>query len=257
MIINQSQINEQDLEQIFSGKRRRKRSLPMTVIKFSLLAILFFVLAFVGINYQAILHQVNFWYQKDYKASDKSDNKSSITTSQNNQNSQSVALPQFAENHILISKIDVNAPVSWNVPNNEASVGKNLENGAIHLSGTALPGTIGNVFVTAHSSNYAWAPGNYKSLFSLLNKLVVGDEIYLKRESKTYAYKVYKIKITNPDDLSVLNQGNNSILTLMTCAPVGTSLNRLIVLSKQTYPDPISNVPAGVENTNSSLPNIR
>ena len=37
-----------------------------------------------------------------------------------------------------------------------------------------------------------------------------------------------KLKL-NPDDVSILKQGNDFKMTLMTCTPVGTSLKRLVV----------------------------
>ena len=248
-----NQINEKDLEYIFSGKRPHRRNYVISTIKYTLLAILIFIVIFIGINYQAIFHKLNYWYQIDYKT----DNKSSDNISTSSQKSFSDSLPNVAENHILIPKISVDAPITWNVVNNESDVRKSLENGAIHLEGTALPGTQGNVFITAHSSNYAWAPGHYKTLFSLLDKLSVGDKIYLRYQSKTYVYNVYEIKVVSPNDVSVLNQNNKSILTLMTCTPVGTSLNRLILSSNQITPSPSNNTPSFKSSSNSSLPQVR
>lgn len=252
MTQNYNQINEKDLEYIFSGKRPHRRSSAISAIKYTFLAILVFVLIFIGINYQAIFHKLNYWYQKDYKVDEKT-----VTTITSSEKNTSDNLPVVSENNILIPKISVDAPISWNVLNNESDVSKSLENGAIHLNGTALPGTQGNVFITAHSSNYVWAPGKYKTLFSLLDKLSVGDKIYLRYRSKTYAYKVYEIKTVSSNDVSVLNQGDKSILTLMTCTPVGTSLNRLIVLSNQITPSPSNNAPFIQSSSNSSLPAIR
>lgn len=250
---NYSQISEKDLEYIFSGRRPHQRNYAILTIKYTLLTLLIFVLIFVGINYQAIFQKLGYWYQKDYKTNERSTD-NSTTSSQKDLTDN---LPNVAENHIYIAKISVDAPITWNVSNDENDVRNALENGAIHLAGTALPGTEGNVFITAHSSNYAWAPGQYKTLFSLLDKLAVGDKIYLRYQSVTYGYKVYGIKIVYPDDTSVLNQSNESILTLMTCTPVGTSLRRLILSSNQITPDPSSNRPAVINGTNNSLPSIR
>lgn len=248
------QISEQDLEYIFAGKKPRRRRYVVTVFKYLLLSLLIFVILFVAINYQAIIHKIKYWYKSDLKNEQSSTETNTSTFEQNNQ---APALPQISENHVVIPKISVDAPVTWEVNNNNRDVSHGLENGAIHLYGSALPGTVGNVFITAHSSNYAWAPGNYKTLFSLLDKLVVGDNIYLKYQAKTYTYTVNKIYTTDPNDLSVLEQDKNSILTLMTCTPVGTSLNRLIVVSNQAYPNPIKNTPSKYDNSNTSLPSVR
>jgi LPXTG-site transpeptidase (sortase) family protein len=143
------------------------------------------------------------------------------------------------------------------VENTAKDTSTGLENGTIHLLGTATPGTTGNVFITGHSSNYIWAPGHYKSVFALLDKLSVGDIIYLKYQNKTYAYKVYEQKIIKSNDTSVLEQSQKSTLTLMTCAPVGTSINRLIIKSNQIYPDPKSNISSNSSQTTNTLPGVR
>lgn len=253
MNLNYNQISEKDLEYIFSGKKPHSRNYLVSIVKYSLLSILLFVLIFISINYQAIFQRLNYWYAKDYKtASESTENNMTLSENVLSDNFQSIA-----ENHIFIPNILVDAPISWNVPNNNHDVGRALEKGAIHLENTALPGTIGNVFITAHSSNYIWAPGQYKTLFSLLDKLSIGDKIYLKYNSKTYLYKVYQIKVVNAKDISVLDQNSESELTLMTCTPVGTSLNRLILSSRQIKPDPTSNVPSLKNSSNNSLPQTR
>jgi sortase A len=138
---------------------------------------------------------------------------------------------------MVIPKIELDAPITWSVKNTDAEVQSALKNGLVNLQGTSLPGEAGNVFITGHSSDLPWSNGNYKTIFSLLNKMVVGDIIMLKYQNKEFIYKVHEVKVVQPDDLSVLDQTNDSILTLMTCTPVGTTLRRLIVASKQIYPE--------------------
>ena len=251
---HQNQISEQDLEMIFSDKKPKKRNKFLSVIKYTLLFIIITICIFTAINYQALKLQLSYWYHHDYKNDTvtQNSNYSSKVVSSNLPN-----LPDVADNHILIPSISTDAPISWLVPNTPAETSKALENGAIHLLGTATPGTVGNVFVTGHSSNYLWAPGNYKSLFALLDKTSVGEMIYINYQQKTYSYKIFEKKVVNPNDVSVLNQSQKSILTLMTCTPVGTSLNRLIVLANQTYPAVDSNVKNSTSQSAGALPNVR
>ena len=101
--------------------------------------------------------------------------------------------------------------------------------GVVHYPDTALPGEVGNVFITGHSSYYWWSKGEYNTVFSILDKLIMGDDIYIHYNNKRYTYRVYDVDIVLPSDTSVLEQGDNSILTLMTCTPVGTNYRRLIV----------------------------
>lgn len=256
---NQNQINESDLEYLFLGKKRKKKNKALTTIKYSALFLAIAVLVFFAINYQALIKEISFWYSHEYKNNANIGNQSSnISTSRNvTANTLSSNIPSFSDNHILIPAISVDAPVTWMVKNTAYNTNSALENGAIHLLGSAIPGTAGNVFVTGHSSNYIWAPGNYKSVFALLDKLSVGDMIFLKYQNKTYAYKMYEKQVINPGDTSVLEQGQKSILTLMTCTPVGTSLNRLIIKSSQVYPDPRFNSSSSSPQSTNNLPGIR
>jgi LPXTG-site transpeptidase (sortase) family protein len=138
---------------------------------------------------------------------------------------------------IKIEKINVDAPVIYdqNVVNESAFL-LALHNGVVHYPNTALPGQQGNVVIFGHSSGQWWAPGNYKFVFTLLDKVVIGDRIFLDYQGKRYIYKVYNTQIVQPTDLSVLNQGSSNILTLITCTPVGTSAKRLIVRAQQIVP---------------------
>lgn len=256
---NENQINEDDLEYLFSGKKRKKKSKAVSAIKYSALFLAIAIIIFVSINYQALTKELSFWYHNEYKNDTNSFNQNTNSTplpstkSKVNPNN----IPEFADNHIFIPSISTDAPITWMVENTSESTSAALENGTIHLLGTAIPGTVGNVFITGHSSNYAWALGKYKSVFALLGKLSVGEMIYLKYQNKVYAYKVYEKDVIKPSDTSVLEQGKKSILTLMTCTPVGTSLNRLIIKSNQVYPDPNSNSSSNSSQTTSSLPAVR
>lgn len=255
----QNQISAEDLESLFSGKKPKKKSKILVVFKYTVLFLLIAFVVFFTINYQALIKELSFWYHHEF-ANDSAvveQNPSNSSSQNSTLNSNPVKIPSFSDNHILIPSISVDAPITWMVQNTPEETSEALENGTIQLLGTATPGVVGNVFITGHSSNYAWAPGRYKSVFALLDKLSIGDNIYLKYQDKVYIYKTYDQLIIKPSDTSVLDQGDKSILTLMTCSPVGTSLNRLIIKANQTYPDPKSNTSSSNFQNNNSLPNIR
>lgn len=137
---------------------------------------------------------------------------------------------------IDIPKINVHAPLVFAKSNIEASIQKDLEGGVVHYAQTAVPGTVGNSVIFGHSSNDWWEPGNYKFVFVLLDKLVVGDTFTINHGSKQYLYQVSEVKIVEPTDLSVLEQTPEAQVTLITCSPPGTSWKRLIVRAKQLTP---------------------
>ena len=132
---------------------------------------------------------------------------------------------------LLIPKIEADAPITWNV--NEDNIQAKLLDGLVHSQGTALPGQKGNIFITGHSSYYAWSSSPYKSVFALLEKLEAGDRIYIQYQGTTFTYEVKETKVVSPENVEVMNQSEGNELTLMTCVPIGTNLNRLIIKSTQ------------------------
>lgn len=143
-----------------------------------------------------------------------------------------------AENTISIPKINVQAPVIYEPSVKEADVQKALEGGVVHYGNTAVPGQNGNAAIFGHSSNDWWEPGNYKFVFVLLDKLVVGDRFTIDYQSRRYTYEVTGSKVVEPTDLSVLKPTTEPTVTLITCTPPGTSLRRLVITAKQVDPAP-------------------
>lgn len=135
---------------------------------------------------------------------------------------------------IVIPKIRANAKVIANVdPYNSKEYQWQLTKGVAHAKGSSLPDQIGNTFIFAHSSGNWYEANRYNSVFYLLNKLKVGDEIQIYYQKKLYRYQVSKKEIVSPELVNFLTRKPaNRILTLMTCWPPGTTLKRLIVVAK-------------------------
>lgn len=192
-------------------------------VKFLSLFIGIFIFSYLMINFNAIKDKFNYFYDVNLKK----------TTY-----SKAVATPTpdpfdaSSEARLVIPKIGVDAPIIWNVP--EDQLKEKLLEGITHSEGTALPGSVGNIFLTGHSSYYAWVSSPYKDVFALLDKVSVNDEIFIKYSSKIFTYNVIDTKVVSPNDTSVMDQSNANILSLMTCVPVGTNLNRLIVVAEQS-----------------------
>lgn len=148
------------------------------------------------------------------------------------QNNQPFQTPQGNEFSLQIPKIDVDVPVVPDVTgaDNEAYF-KALENGVAHMKGTAKPGGGSNIFIFGHSAYYESKPGNYKKIFSDLNELKDGDEIIVRYNDKNYIYTVSDKKIVKPDDTDVIKSTKNEQLTLMTCWPIGTTKERLVIIA--------------------------
>lgn len=145
------------------------------------------------------------------------------------------------ENRIIIPKIGKNIPlvdvhISQDVDfdHMENIFMQELENGIVRYPGTALPWEQGNSFIFGHSSNYPWMKGNYNDVFALLDELVAGDEIIVYYDQKKFTYKVTDKKVVRPGDVKALSERdpNKKELTLMTCWPIGTTYNRLLVFTE-------------------------
>lgn len=144
---------------------------------------------------------------------------------------------------IIIPKINVEIPVVYGTKSiDEATLDKALENGVVHYADTSEPGQNGNMVIVGHSSNNIFNKGKYKFAFVLLNRLETGDTFYLQKDGKRYTYQIYTKKIVKPEDISVLGPTEKTAtVSLITCDPPGTSLNRLVVIGEQISPNPSSN----------------
>ena len=132
---------------------------------------------------------------------------------------------------LIISKINLDAPILYADTVDENQFQKFLEQGVVHYPDTALPGQPGNCYIFGHSSDYAWTPGNYKSVFALLTNLTIGDAIIVSNhQGQTFDYVVTTKFVVESADKSVLNQDlSKHLLTLQTSYPLGTALKRYIV----------------------------
>lgn len=194
----------------------------ITAIKFISLFIGIFIVSYVAINSPALAKKSQYFW--DVSILKHVYSKAVPTPTPNPFNPASEA-------RLVIPKIGVDVPISWNVPEDQLKT-KLLE-GVVHSQDTALPGQKGNIFITGHSSYYPWVDSTYKNVFALLDKLSTGDKVFIKYSSAVFNYEVQSSKVVSPNDLSVMSQGDDYNLTLMTCVPIGTNLNRLIVSAHQ------------------------
>lgn len=146
--------------------------------------------------------------------------------------------PVSSEFGIVIEKIGVNAPVVEDVSvANPVVYQEALGRGVAHALGSAKPGEFGNIYLFAHSSLNFWQLGKYATVFNLLRKLEVGDAIVLFYNEKRFDFQVTEVAVVSGFDLSPLvTQDPWATLTLQTCYPPGSTLNRLIVRATVKYP---------------------
>ncbi len=134
-------------------------------------------------------------------------------------NSSSVATAAKFHNTLQIKKIGVNIPIV------EGSVSA-LERGAWRLPLSATPDHIGNTILSAH--RYKYLPPSSKT-FYLLDKLQIGDTFTVEWGGKTYRYGIDKREIRDASDLEMLQDTYDRRVTLLTCYPLFSTKQRLIV----------------------------
>lgn len=147
-----------------------------------------------------------------------------------------------SEPRLIIPKINVDVPVLYDVGTDYNSQMAAMEKGVAHFpipGASSHPGEVGNTAIAGHSSNDLFDTGDYKFIFAQLEKLVPGDSIYANYKGKRYTYVITKTEVVKPNEVNKLVYPTTKpILTLITCTPLGTALNRLLVTAEQVSPDP-------------------
>lgn len=131
-------------------------------------------------------------------------------------------------------EFSLSAP-SVKIENMAVAVDSNdLSKGLVHLSGSALPGEKGNVFISGHSALSQFFLGLTSAPFARLTDIKKGDKLTIAVNGTKFVYQVVELKSVDPTDLSVIEPPEplGRYISLMTCVPPGLNLKRLIVLGK-------------------------
>lgn len=117
-------------------------------------------------------------------------------------------IPAIGVDDIVVAGIDVS----------------DLKKGPGHFPDTPLPGQLGNVAIAGHRTTYG-AP------FFDVDQLVPGDEMIVTTLDGRYVYEVTGTQIVSPSDYEVISTSDptRAQLTLVSCDPKFTALNRIIV----------------------------
>ena len=146
--------------------------------------------------------------------------------------------------YLMIPKLNIEVPVIFGTKNDVKSMNIAMDNGVAHFStpgASSVPGQIGNFVISGHSAGNIYQQSNYKFIFSGLTRMQMGDLVYMDYNNTRYAYKVTGTKTVKPTDVASLrkiandNQGK-PMITLITCVPLGTSRERLLVYGEQIAP---------------------
>ncbi|WP_232304633.1 class C sortase [Microbacterium sp. XT11] len=136
---------------------------------------------------------------------------------------------------VKIPSIDVDLPVFHGTTDDV------LNKGAGHLEGSHLPigGESTRAVITAHRG-LANA-----TMFTDLDKVVVGDLITVETFGKVLTYRVRDIQVIEPDANGTIRpEVGEDLLTLITCTPLGINTHRIVVTGERVTPTPVREVEA-------------
>lgn len=159
--------------------------------------------------------------------------------SENQSDKEMIILPTLpleaqTSNILELPKFGIKAPI-WKIDTPDLKlIYKRLKQGVVLYPGSTLPGQ-GYSIIIGHSSQYPWQSGRYKSVFSLLSELQIGDKIYVYWEQKPLVFEVQEKKIFLPwpkgNEITetIFPPENKPILILQSCWPVGVAYKRVAV----------------------------
>lgn len=126
----------------------------------------------------------------------------------------------------IMGYITVNSAGIKKVPIYHYTTTDALQAGAGHMVGSSLPSD--SMGVHCVISGHTGMSG--MKMFSQLENVTYGDTFDIKYLNKILTYKVDKIKVVLPDDISDIEiDGYNNYCSLITCTPLGVNSHRLIV----------------------------
>tara|TARA_Y100000310_G_scaffold218027_1_gene219161 strand:+ start:154 stop:858 length:705 start_codon:yes stop_codon:yes gene_type:complete len=143
--------------------------------------------------------------------------------------------------NISIPSLGISAPVllpsltywyayAWAMLEKQMQAGLNY--GAVAYPHSVAPGTDGNLIIAGHSSppDEKSEKSAYGHLFAKLPEIAIGEEIIVS----DVTYRVQDKFVVSPSETSILaQQEDESILKMITCYPVGTTTNRMIIVAKK------------------------
>ena len=143
------------------------------------------------------------------------------------------------------SKIDIGSVIGiihiprieLTLPLMEGTTEKVLLQAIGHMKETPMPGQIGNAAFAGHRSH------TFSRFFNRLGELGLLDEVYIKTKTTQQKYEVYDILIVKPTDIHVLGPDLDvPTITLITCHPMYSNKQRLIVKAKLIEEKPLSEI---------------
>ena len=104
-----------------------------------------------------------------------------------------------------------------------------MNRGFWHFPTSQHPGQRGNFVVIGH--RYAKLPPSKDTFFNL-DKVKVGDKINVEQIDNSYTYIVTEVSVVEKNNISLLKNFEDYRITLVTCTPLWSDKQRLVVVGK-------------------------
>ncbi|KKP31522.1 MAG: hypothetical protein A2312_01985 [Candidatus Staskawiczbacteria bacterium RIFOXYB2_FULL_32_9] len=137
------------------------------------------------------------------------------------------------ENILEIPAISLQTEIVFPQTKDVNALYKYLDSGVIYYPDSVLPTAVGEITILGHSAPPGWPNIKHDTVFSNLDKLNIGDEIYLNLNNKKYIYTIKDKKIINKGqeiEKSLTNETN--VIMLVSCYPPGKDFKRIVVFGE-------------------------
>ena len=151
--------------------------------------------------------------------------------STNNFNSVQTKQYYDKEDSVEIPKINITAPLVFVESSDQKDIEEALELGVVHFPDSVFPGQAGQTIILGHSAPLGWPKIKYDWVFTDLNELIRGDDIYVFFNNKKYEYvATRKVFLEKGEEISQEGLTNNeNVLILISCWPPGKDNKRIAV----------------------------
>lgn len=135
---------------------------------------------------------------------------------------------------IMIPSIGVDVPLVMSPSLKDSDIISTLVGGVALYPNGILPGHLGNVFISGHSTGEPWR-GKYRFAFIKINDIKIGDIITLDYSGTRYTYKVSEKKLVKPSaDNMIVSDRPVPTVTIMACWPLWTTNQRMLITGNLT-----------------------
>lgn len=127
-----------------------------------------------------------------------------------------------------IPKIGLTEPIV--APQSGSDLLESLANGVVLHPERSKPWEEGTSLIVGHSSDFWWRAGSAKTAFTLLPELEKSDQIHVYNQGENFSFEAVSTRKMFSWEFDIREYQENDLI-LMTCWPIGTNLQRFVVVA--------------------------